>query len=285
MKSISKPLSLKLTITLMALIILSLSFVFVFIPQDVASAYIRPNAPNDLFVGQTQATSGWLSAPENGFFFTLKCTDNSLLPKINILGSDVDNSSSGAFFLHPFSFEGSYYYRLTDGVNTLGQFPFGTDYAITYYSTNNLPSKSHIFLFRVDGVSYTRTLKYAKNVSTFKVSFENQNGLLHSVQSLRTSPYTFDKFVLCASRGIFETQFINNNVSFSDTQKYQEGFIAGSNNINTSLINIFPAFIGSILGFFLSIASYEVMGISLLNILIIAGSLLLLVAILRIFLK
>lgn len=66
---------------------------------------------------------------------------------------------------------------------------------------------------------------------------------------------------------------------------YDTGYIDGVNAKNTATANIFPSFIGSIFAFFVSIASYEVLGISLLNIMIIVGSVLLLLAILRVFLK
>lgn len=66
---------------------------------------------------------------------------------------------------------------------------------------------------------------------------------------------------------------------------YDAGYIDGMNEANNAKVNLFPSLIGSIFAFFMSIASYEVLGISLLNIMIIVGSVLLLLAILRIFLK
>ncbi len=66
---------------------------------------------------------------------------------------------------------------------------------------------------------------------------------------------------------------------------YDAGYIDGMNEANNAKANLFPSIIGSIFAFFASIASYEVLGISLLNIMIIVGSVLLLLAVLRVFLK
>ncbi len=66
---------------------------------------------------------------------------------------------------------------------------------------------------------------------------------------------------------------------------YDTGYIDGVNAKNTATASIFPSFIGSILAFFMQIASYEVLGISLLKVGIIIGSIVLLLALLRIFVK
>ena len=67
--------------------------------------------------------------------------------------------------------------------------------------------------------------------------------------------------------------------------RYDAGYVDGMNAAQTATVNVFPAVIGSIFAFFMSIANYEVLGISLLNIMIIVGSVLLLLAVLRVFLK
>lgn len=66
---------------------------------------------------------------------------------------------------------------------------------------------------------------------------------------------------------------------------YDAGYIDGVNDANNAKVNLFPSIIGSIFAFFMSIASYEVLGISLLHILIVVGSVMILLAVLRIFLK
>ena len=66
---------------------------------------------------------------------------------------------------------------------------------------------------------------------------------------------------------------------------YDAGYVDGANDANNAKVNLFPSIIGAIFAFFASIASYEVLGISLLNIMIIVGSVLLLLAVLRVFLK
>lgn len=66
---------------------------------------------------------------------------------------------------------------------------------------------------------------------------------------------------------------------------YDAGYIDGMNEANDAKASLFSSLIGSIFAFFVSIASYEVLGISLLNIMIIVGSVLLLLAVLRVFLK
>lgn len=89
----------------------------------------------------------------------------------------------------------------------------------------------------------------------------------------------FYKTIPSHSIDVFKRSWVDNGAG------YDSGYIDGVNSVNTSIISIFPAFIGSILGFFLTIASYEVLGISLLSIMIFIGSILLLLALLRIFLK
>lgn len=146
-------------------------------------------------------------------------------------------------------------------------------------------SASAIFSFDVlINTEYLGSYNYntSEIINRWSIFFFNENLQLYDYDLWENAPANQFAVHYTSISGNRRDVYLRSWVSDA---RYDAGYIDGMNAAQTATVNIFPSLIGSIFAFFASILSYEILGISLLHILIIVGSILLLLAVLRVFLK
>lgn len=205
---------------------------------------------------------------------------------IDVYSSGI-SSVGGEVFTLWLKIENGYLKFYTGGLYPYQDYLVSTSYTYPYkleiYFSSYWGNLRYIIKFNDKrlGVFNSDTLNLYGN--SYNVLFADENSF--AISADEWSNFSSGNFTVGIELMPLFTSVYRRDWSDFVQSSYDAGYIDGMNDANDAKVNLFPSIIGSIFAFFASIASYEVLGISLLNIMIIVGSVLLLLAVLRVFLK